>query len=324
VARTQAKILTSIWSDPDWLALTGSAQRLYLLLLSQPKLTIVGSLDVIVDRWARLGTDTTADAVRADLEALAQPQGQSGRPWIVVDDDELILRTFVTHDLGSGTVNRNLVKGMWSAWAALASPLLRKVVVDEMPDAVFNRDEVDRPSQASDLRKQPRSEPWFQPRSGPQTEPQSEPSVDLLSAVCSLPTATSPSLRTTHEVLAEAGPIAADDQSIRRTAVLVGKALAERSADTNPGGYAAEATKRILTGDDPTDRDRIVAALAAGDTPETIAAGWVPDPLATVVRIDGGSRERHPTARPLPAFDPAAHEAEAERQRKALDALEAQ
>ena len=115
-----------------------------------------------------------------------------------------------------------------------------------------------------------------------------------------------------------------DDQIVRRTAVLVGK----HQANTSPGvvdldAYAAGITKRILTGPDLDDLYRITLALAAGDTPETIAAGWVPDPIAAVLRIDGGARQQHPTARPLAPFDPARHEAEAEAQRQALEALEA-
>lgn len=127
------------------------------------------------------------------------------------------------------------------------------------------------------------------------------------------------SLRTTHEP-----EDASDVQTHRRTAALVGRAIADRSGAGNPAAYAATVTAAILTGDDPTDRDRITAALAAGDTPETIAAGWVPDPLATVLGPIGARRNDTAPARPpIAAFDPARHEAEAEAQRRQLDALEA-
>ena len=121
---------------------------------------------------------------------------------------------------------------------------------------------------------------------------------------------------------AEPSPPVVDEQSIRRTAALVGRSVADSSSAANPVAYAATVTATILTGDDPTDRDRIVAALAAGDTPETIAAGWVPDPLATVLGPIGARPQPEP--RPaLTAFDPARHAAEAEAQRRQLDALEA-
>lgn len=73
-----------------------------------------------------------------------------------------------------------------------------------------------------------------------------------------------PSLRTT--------PV--DEQQIRATAVAVGRQLAQDAAD--PAAYAASITRRILTGDDPTDRERITAALGLGESVETIASGWEP------------------------------------------------
>jgi hypothetical protein len=123
---------------------------------------------------------------------------------------------------------------------------------------------------------------------------------------------------------AEPSPPVVDEQSIRRTAALVGRTVADHSGAANPGAYAATVTAAILTGDDPTDRDRITAALAVGGTPEMIAAGWVPDPLATVLGPIGGRRnDTTPTRPAVAAFDPARHEAEAEAQRRQLDALEA-
>ena len=123
---------------------------------------------------------------------------------------------------------------------------------------------------------------------------------------------------------AEPSPPVVDEQLIRRIAALVGRTVADRSDAANPGAYAATVTASILTGDDPTDRDRITAALGAGETPETIAAGWVPDPLATVLELGGARRtEPAPARPPIAAFDPARHEAEAEAQRQALEALEA-
>ena len=214
MARTQAKILTTIWADPDWLALSSAAKSLYFLVLSQPRLNIAGCLDVMPARWARLSPDTTEADVIAGLDELV------AAAYVVVDRDELVVRTFTTHDLGHGTLNGNLVKGMWSAWAGIMSPRLRKVVVDQMPVAVFERAGVEVPEEAARLRSEPRLElpfePQFDPPSGPtgpsqhanvpetisdqgeqpqgepqykpQLEPQSEPSVDclLLPVTCSL------------------------------------------------------------------------------------------------------------------------------------------
>ena len=121
-------------------------------------------------------------------------------------------------------------------------------------------------------------------------------------------------------------PAAAPDleQTIRRTAALVGRAVAaHRPGITDPAGYAAGVTRQIL---DPTgdgiDRARIERQLADGQTPEAIAAAWMAptDPLAGLYPTADQPVDTRPPLRP---FDPAAHEAEAERQRATLEALEA-
>ena len=307
MARTQAKIITTIWSDPDWTGLTGNAQRVYLLLLSQPKLTIAGCLDVMPARWANLAADDTPEAIATALDELARAR------YIVVDGDELIIRTFVAHDLGTGAVNSNLVKGLWSAWAAIMSPLLRKVIVDEMPDKVFGRDGIDVPDQAKQLRSEPRLELPLEPRFEPGLEPQSEPSVDLQS-VDLLTADCSPTKSQDYSQ--------PDPQTLAKAAALVARQIASTDATTNPAGLAAAIATRINNLDVPDDdRDRIVAALAAGQTPEEIAAGWdaaKPDWLTY-----GGSARTEPAAPPRPPLRPfslAAHEAEAEAQRAILEA----
>lgn len=272
MARTQATTYTSIWSDPEFTGLTADAQRTYWLLLSQPKLTLCGSLDWHPNRWAKLAVDTEHGDITGAIEELADHR------FVVVHEDELVLRTFVANDLGRGTVNGNLVKGMWSAWGALVSPLLRKVVVDEMPPAVWNRAGVDRPNEAEELRSEPRLRlplgPW------------SEPSVDLLSDPCSLLTAPVASPQTTTNEAAEGDPDAAAEdreQAVRAAAVAVGRAEAAARAATP--GYAATVTKRILTDPDRTDRDRIRALLDQGQTADQIAAAWAetnPYPAADV------------------------------------------
>lgn len=261
MARTQATTYTSIWSDPEFTGLTSEAQRVYWLLLSQPKLTLAGSLDWHPKRWARLAADTTETDVLDALDELAEAR------FVAVDEDELVLRTFVANDLGRGTVNRNLVKGMWSAWGALVSPSLRKVVVDNTPDSVWQADGAPAPGPALELRSEPRLELPLGPRF--------EPSVDLFSDPCSLLTAPSPSPQTTIKAPEPADPDAAAEnreQAVRAAAVAVGRAVA---ADAGKGpGYAVTVTKRILTDADRTDRDRIRTLVDDGATPDDIAARW--------------------------------------------------
>lgn len=92
MARTEARIKTSIWDDPDFLALDGDAQRMYLFLLSQPDLLHPGLLPLRARKWARkLGT---VAAVTGALNTL------SAARFVVVDEDteEVLIRTFVRND----------------------------------------------------------------------------------------------------------------------------------------------------------------------------------------------------------------------------------
>lgn len=65
-----ARVFASIWADPDFCALSSSAQRLYLLLITQPDVSHCGVLPLTERRWARLAADTDADSVRAALDEL--------------------------------------------------------------------------------------------------------------------------------------------------------------------------------------------------------------------------------------------------------------
>lgn len=295
MARTQAKIVTACWSDPDWCSLPADAQRLYWLLISQPKLSLAGCLDLMPARWARLAGDTDEDDVNTSLEVLTM------RRFVAVDDDELVVRTFVRVDLGV-KANGNLVKGMWGAWRAIISPRLRKLVVDEMPDEVFDRCPDEVPDEARRMRSEPPLEWAFEPASERPSGPAPEPSVVgyLLSADCST---TSPQDNSQPEAVAPEPAVVVDEQTIRRTAALVGRTIAGDRGDA----YAAGVTRRILT--DPVtgsaDRQRIVDALTAGQDPETIAAGWEPgDTLAGALYPSGDKpqRERHGPA--MPEFRP--------------------
>lgn len=132
MARSHGKVLAKVWQDPDWTSLPPRAQWLYMLLLSQPKLSLIGCLDYMPGRWARLAGGITADYIEdiiADLE---------DADYVVVDrdTDELLIRTFVRHD-GIENGNVNLRKGMWGAWKAVQSTTLRKVSVDNMPDGLW-------------------------------------------------------------------------------------------------------------------------------------------------------------------------------------------
>lgn len=71
-----------------------------------------------------------------------------------------------------------------------------------------------------------------------------------------------------------------DEQAVRRTANLVGRAVAAGQVGVaNPTGYAAKVTRDILAAPDGLDRQRIERLLTEGATPEAIADAWHVDPF---------------------------------------------
>lgn len=112
MARSHGKILVGVWIDPDFVDLTPMEQWAYFMLLSQPKLNLVGCIDR--------------------------------------ETGELLVRSMTKHD-GLRTNNPKLMKGLWGAWTGIASPMLRAIAVDNMPDALFEADGV--PEAAKRLRR---------------------------------------------------------------------------------------------------------------------------------------------------------------------------
>lgn len=89
-----SKLYTAIWADRDFTALSGDAQRLYLLLLSQESRSLAGVLPLTIRRWAALAGDTTVESITAALHELAAAR------FVVIDwnTDELLIRTFIRND----------------------------------------------------------------------------------------------------------------------------------------------------------------------------------------------------------------------------------
>lgn len=117
---------TTIWTDRDFTALPAHAQRTYWLILSQAELSLCGVLQPAFKRWARFARDTSLEDVEQAAKELSEAQ------FIVIDDetDELLVRTFVRHDLA--LQSDNSVVGMSKAFEAIHSKVLRKVVLEEL------------------------------------------------------------------------------------------------------------------------------------------------------------------------------------------------
>lgn len=133
MGRSHGRLKTSIWSDNEWRALPMEAQWCYVMLLSQPRLSLVGVLDLMPGRWAKFAESIPAETVRSAIEVLADAR------FVVIDDDteELLIRTMVVHDIAPSRMNGNLLKGFWSAWECVVSDHLRQVIVDHIPDTIW-------------------------------------------------------------------------------------------------------------------------------------------------------------------------------------------
>jgi hypothetical protein len=91
MAQDFAPLFRSIWSDDDFRALTGDAQRIYLMLLSHPDRNAAGVLSLTRKKWTRLSADETPARLAASLTELDDAS------FIVVDDEteEVLVRSYI-------------------------------------------------------------------------------------------------------------------------------------------------------------------------------------------------------------------------------------
>jgi hypothetical protein len=124
--RDFAAVNVSIWQDEDWRALPPQAQHLYLTLWTHPKLSYCGVVDWRPGRLAALSAGwTTEDVVQAGDCLRA-------RHFIVTDDEteECLIRSWVRWD---GLMKQpRMAVSYANAYAAVASTLLRRVLVHEL------------------------------------------------------------------------------------------------------------------------------------------------------------------------------------------------
>ena len=129
MARDHARVMLSIWSDGDFKALAKDAQRMYLVLLTQPSLRYCGVLDYLPSRLARLATDETEDDVEKAVATLAETS------HVIVDYEtsEALIRTYIRHD---GLLSSpNMVKAMLKDRSQVISDMLRIAIDNELSKA---------------------------------------------------------------------------------------------------------------------------------------------------------------------------------------------
>lgn len=152
MARSHARILTAIWQDDDFVSLSAEAQRMFFVLISQPKLSTCGVLDYMPSRLARTSRDSSADDVERAVAELEH------RRFVIVDrdTDELLIRTFIRND---GVCHRwQMVVAVWSAWENVLSRRLRMAIVREAPTEAWETEKATPPAEALAMRLEPESQ----------------------------------------------------------------------------------------------------------------------------------------------------------------------
>jgi hypothetical protein len=126
MARTEARVLVSIWSDPDFRALGPDAQWAYMFLLSQPDLAHTGIIALRVRRWAQSADGMTAARLSEALRALERAR------FIVADRDteELLVRSFIRRD--KVFKQPQVFRAAADTVPQIASRTLRRVLLDEL------------------------------------------------------------------------------------------------------------------------------------------------------------------------------------------------
>ena len=178
MARTYARWKVDTWAtDQDWRSLTLNEQWCYFMLCSQAKLSIAGVIDMKLSVWATYADGLTVDALKSLVGRLETLE------MVVVDWDteELAIRSFTRHD-GSFD-NRNSGRGVWSAIGSIASPKLRQVVVENLPDKAWEtqfQPRYERPSNVDSKALRRAMGTAFEGQSNPlnPTEPESEAESD--------------------------------------------------------------------------------------------------------------------------------------------------
>lgn len=124
--RNHGRILCRIWTDPKFLARSESAQRMYMLLLSQPTVNNAGVQPLLIGKWARKGPTGDEQDVRKALGELEE----HGYIFVDLETEELLIRSFIRND--GGMKHRYIMKNALGCAEAVESPTLRRVLAHEL------------------------------------------------------------------------------------------------------------------------------------------------------------------------------------------------
>jgi hypothetical protein len=126
MARVYGQIYTSIWKDPDFVAMPSEPQRLFMLLFSQGDISSCGTLSLTLRRWSKMASDTTIDSLSDALSILVS------NGFAVVDEDaeEVLIRSFIKWDKGYKVPKR--LMAIRDAAQAVTSTALQQVINGEL------------------------------------------------------------------------------------------------------------------------------------------------------------------------------------------------
>lgn len=113
MARKEARLHVSIWRDTDFTALRASTQRVYLMLLSQPTINLLGVQSLALRRWAGSAPDTTIE----DIEDAIRELEEAGMVVVDWETEEVLVRSFVRYD------------GVWSSPKTRGAALDRRSTI---------------------------------------------------------------------------------------------------------------------------------------------------------------------------------------------------
>lgn len=170
MAREHARVKLSIWEDEDFRGLSPAAQHLYFVLMTSPEMNYAGVSDWRPNRIAMRAGAWTALAVEVAAQELAD------QLYIVVDvvSEEVLLRSLIRHD---GLLEQpNIAVAVKKAWAAVASPTLRGVIVHELRRLHVDKPELKGWPKITDLLGKPSVDPSDNPSFHPSRDPSDDPS----------------------------------------------------------------------------------------------------------------------------------------------------
>lgn len=123
--RAYGKMWLRRWDDPEWVALSHTAQWLYDAMVSSSKNSAVGVLEWRPKQFAKLSGAMNLDLLNAAFDELRQGL------FIVFDEDVdlVLIRSYVRND--DVVTNTNMMVAVVKAWRQIGSIDLKRVAVHE-------------------------------------------------------------------------------------------------------------------------------------------------------------------------------------------------